>query len=138
MKTYTLTLLGMFGATVVAATEINESMDASADGIVSISNVAGSVDVQGWSRKQVEITGELGSDIEELIFERDGDEIDIKVKTREEIRVMSMPTWSSKYPVAARWKSIQSVPISMLLKLPANRVLKASAVTSQRKYSPRI
>jgi DUF4097 and DUF4098 domain-containing protein YvlB len=57
-------------------------MDAAADGIVSISNVAGSVDVQGWSRKQVEITGDLGSDIEELIFERDGDEIDIKVRTK--------------------------------------------------------
>jgi len=82
MKTYTLTLLGMFSATAVAATEINESMDAAADGIVSISNVAGSVDVQGWSRKQVEISGDLGNDIEELIFERDGDEIDIKVKTK--------------------------------------------------------
>ncbi len=41
MKTYTLTLLSMFSATAVAATEINEFMDAAADGIVSISNVAG-------------------------------------------------------------------------------------------------
>jgi DUF4097 and DUF4098 domain-containing protein YvlB len=82
MKIYTLTLLGIFGATSVVGAEINESMDAAADGTVSITNVAGSVDVQGWSRNQVEITGELGSDIEELIFERDGDEIKIKVKTK--------------------------------------------------------
>ena len=82
MKTYALTLMGMFSAVAVLAAEINESMDAAADGIVSISNIAGSVDVRGWSRSQVEITGELGDDVEELIFERDGDEIEIKVRTR--------------------------------------------------------
>jgi DUF4097 and DUF4098 domain-containing protein YvlB len=82
MKTYTFTLLGMLTATTVVATEINESLDAAADGTVSVSNVAGSVDIQGWSRNQVEVTGELGDDVEELIFERDGDEIKIKVKSR--------------------------------------------------------
>ena len=82
MKTYTLTLLGMFSATTVVAADINESMDAAEDGTVSISNVAGSVDVQGWSRNQVEITGDLGDDVEELVFERDGDEIEIKVRTK--------------------------------------------------------
>jgi len=62
------------------AEDVNEKMDADADGTVSISNLAGSVEVQGWSRNEVEITGELGSNVEELIFERDGDEILIKVK----------------------------------------------------------
>ena len=82
MKTYTLTLLGMICTTPLVAAEIDETMDADADGTVSVSNVAGSVDVQGWSRNQVEVTGELGDDVEELIFERDGDEIEIKVRTR--------------------------------------------------------
>jgi DUF4097 and DUF4098 domain-containing protein YvlB len=82
MKTYALTLLGLFSATAVVAADVNEFLDAAADGTVSIANVAGSIDVQGWSRNQVEITGELGSDVEELIFERDGDEIEIKVKTK--------------------------------------------------------
>jgi len=82
MKTnYTLTLLGMFSASTALAVDINESIDAAADGTVSISNIAGSVDVWGWSRNQVEITGELGDDVEELIFERHGNEIEIKVKT---------------------------------------------------------
>lgn len=81
MKTFTLALLGMFSATTVVATEINESMDAATDGTVSISNISGSVEVQGWSRNQVEITGDLGSDVEELFFQRDGDEIEIKVKS---------------------------------------------------------
>ncbi len=82
MKTFTVTLLGILSATSVVAEEINQSMDAAADGTVSISNIAGSVEVQGWSRNQVEVTGELGDDVEELIFKRDGDEIRIKVKSR--------------------------------------------------------
>ena len=82
MKTFTVTLLGILSATSVVAEEINQSMDAAADGTVSISNIAGSVEVQGWSRNQVEVSGELGDDVEELIFKRDGDEIQIKVKSR--------------------------------------------------------
>jgi DUF4097 and DUF4098 domain-containing protein YvlB len=82
MKTFALTLLGMLSVTTAQAGEIHRSMDAAADGTVSITNVAGSVDVQGWSRKQVEINGELGDDVEELTFERDGDEIEIRVKTK--------------------------------------------------------
>jgi len=102
MKIYTLTLLSVFSATTVAAADFDESMDAAADGTVSISNVAGSVEVQGWSRDQVEVTGELGDDVEELIFERDGDEIKIKVKsTRKHLRdvdadlVIKVPLGSS-------------------------------------------
>ena len=82
MRIYTLTFFGIFSATTVAAADIDESMDAAADGTVSISNVAGSVDVQGWSREQVEVTGELGDDVEELIFKRNGDEIEIRVKSK--------------------------------------------------------
>lgn len=82
MRAITLAFLGIFGVTSVAAEEINRTIDAAADGTVSVTNVAGLVEVEGWSRKQVEVTGELGDDVEELIFERDGDEIEIKVKSR--------------------------------------------------------
>ena len=62
------------------AVEVNETRDASADGHVEISNIAGEVEVSGWSRSAVEVTGELGKNVEELIFERDGDRVYIKVK----------------------------------------------------------
>lgn len=81
MKTLTVTLLGIFGVATVAAEEIDRTLDAASDGRVSISNIAGSVEVEGWSRNQVRVTGELGDDVEELVFERDDDEIEIKVKT---------------------------------------------------------
>lgn len=80
MKTARLALVFLFGASMAYGDDVNEIMDAAADGIVVVSNVAGSVEVSGWSRNQVEVTGELGSRVEELIFERDGDEILIKVK----------------------------------------------------------
>lgn len=74
------TILVFCGALALADEDINQKMDAASDGIVTISNVAGSVEVQGWSRNEVEVTGTLGDDVEELVFERDDDEIMIKVK----------------------------------------------------------
>lgn len=62
------------------AEDVNETLDADSDGLVSISNVAGSVEVRGWSRDTVEVTGSLGADVDELVFERNGDEVEIRVK----------------------------------------------------------
>lgn len=60
--------------------EIDRSLDAASDGHVDVSNIAGSVTVTGWSRNTVEVTGTLGRNVEELVFERNGDRIEIKVK----------------------------------------------------------
>jgi len=75
-------LLTAMGALSVAATaeEVEKTVDASPDGVVSISNIAGSVEVVGWSRNQVEVTADLGRDVIELIVERDGDEVIVEVK----------------------------------------------------------
>lgn len=64
----------------VLAEEVDRTLDAAADGHVHVSNIAGSVTVRGWSRDQVHVTGELGRNVEELIVERSGDKITIKVK----------------------------------------------------------
>jgi len=80
MKVWKVIALTLSGTTTSAGEEINQSMDAAADGKVSIENVAGSVEVRGWSRNQVEVTGELGDHVEEFVFERDGDEVIIKVR----------------------------------------------------------
>lgn len=70
----------MLALPVLADEEVDRTLDAAADGHVDISNIAGEVTVTGWSRKQVEVTGTLGKNVEELIFERDGDKVTIKVK----------------------------------------------------------
>lgn len=80
MKALKLIVIGLIGAAAANAEEINQRMDAASDGTVEVSNVAGSVEVRGWSRNEVEVTGDLGSRVEELIFERDDNNILIKVK----------------------------------------------------------
>lgn len=66
-----------------AARDVSESLNAADDGRVSISNTSGSIEVEGWSRNQVEVTGTLGDEVEELVFERDGDNVRVKVKIPE-------------------------------------------------------
>ena len=62
------------------AEEVDRTIDASSDGHVDVSNISGSVTVHGWTRDSVEVTGTLGRNVEELILERDGDKVLIKVK----------------------------------------------------------
>ena len=71
---------GLLMASSVAADSVNETVDAAADGHVDISNTAGSVEVYGWSNTRVEVTGELGDRVEELVLEREGDRVTVKVK----------------------------------------------------------
>ncbi len=80
MKRMTVFLLGLMIAAPVMAEDVDRTLDAAPDGEVNISNIAGSVVVNGWSRDQVAVTGTLGRNVEKLIFERDDDEITIKVK----------------------------------------------------------
>ena len=46
---------------------------------ISIENLRGKVAITGWDQDQVKISGELDDEAERLIFEKDGDEITIKV-----------------------------------------------------------
>ena len=80
MKRQTVLVFSALLAMPVAAEEVSKTLDAASDGQVNVSNISGSVTVNGWSRNEVEVTAELGRNVEELIFERDGDRITIKVK----------------------------------------------------------
>lgn len=80
MNMYKVLLVGLMSTAASAAESVNRTLDAAEDGDVHISNVAGSIEVNGWSRNQVEVTGEIGNGVEELIFERDGDEVNIRVR----------------------------------------------------------
>lgn len=76
-------LVGMLALAVAAAAnarEVDRTIDAAADGHVDIVNISGSVEVLGWSSNSVRVTGDLGDRVEELILERDGDHVLVKVK----------------------------------------------------------
>ena len=74
------TILACLISVTVFAEEVERTVDASADGHVDVSNISGSVKVTGWSQNAVKVTGTLGRNVEELIVERDGDKVLIKVK----------------------------------------------------------
>ena len=78
------TIIAMSLALLLTATafaeEVDRTIDASSDGHIDVSNISGSVTVHGWTRNSVEVTGTLGRNVEELILERDGDKVLIKVK----------------------------------------------------------
>jgi DUF4097 and DUF4098 domain-containing protein YvlB len=80
MKKLIMTVLACLLSVTAFAEEVDRTIDASSDGNVNISNISGSVTINGWTRNSVEVTGTLGRNVEELILERDGDDIVIKVK----------------------------------------------------------
>lgn len=80
MNRLTLILLGCLLAWPAMAEDVDRRLDAAADGYVHVSNTSGSVTVRGWSRDEVEVSGTLGRNVEELVFERKGNKVTIKVK----------------------------------------------------------
>ncbi len=77
---FMIALIGLALAVTVNAREVDETIDAASDGHVDIINIAGNTEVYGWSKNSVEVTGELGDRVEELVLERNGDKVLVKVK----------------------------------------------------------
>ncbi len=73
-------LLLFLPAALAAQSEIERTVPARPDGLVTITNVAGSVVVTGWDRDEVEITGTLGRGVEELDIESGGRSVEIEVE----------------------------------------------------------
>ena len=70
----------LLGAAAIADEQVNQTMDVSDDVDVEIYNTSGSIDITGWSRNSIEVTGTLGDSVEELIFEKDGNDVLIRVE----------------------------------------------------------
>ena len=62
-----------------ADTALDQRKAAQADGVVDISNVAGSVEVVGWARNEVQLTGSYEDGVERVEFEVRGDRTVIRV-----------------------------------------------------------
>lgn len=64
----TVLLATVLAAGPLAAKEVDLSGEASADGVVMIENIAGSIEVIGWDKNEITVTGTLGDDVEDLKF----------------------------------------------------------------------
>jgi hypothetical protein len=68
-----------FAATSAAATSVDEHRALNPQGSVEIDNVAGSIDVQGWDKSEVAVTGTIGNNVQRVDVTGDSDRISIRV-----------------------------------------------------------
>jgi DUF4097 and DUF4098 domain-containing protein YvlB len=64
----------------IADQRVDKSIDAARDSYIEIYNTSGDIQVIGWSQDRVQVKGTIDDKVEELILERDGKDILIKVK----------------------------------------------------------
>jgi hypothetical protein len=62
-----------------AATSVDEHRAANPQGAVEIYNVAGLIDVQGWDKSEVAVTGTIGKDVERVEVAGEGNRTSIRV-----------------------------------------------------------
>ncbi|MDO6713074.1 DUF4097 family beta strand repeat-containing protein [Aliiglaciecola sp. 2_MG-2023] len=72
-----------------AGEKVDQTLKADNNGYVQIEHLGGYANIKGWSKNEVRVVGELGDRTEKFIFERDGNEVIIKVKVKN-----NKGTWS--------------------------------------------
>lgn len=83
MRTSSFSLLlatALLAPSALAQTAINETRPLDARGRVDISNVSGRIEVRGWERNEVQITGTLGKGVERLDIAGSREQLDIEVR----------------------------------------------------------
>lgn len=70
----------MTSTTVFADESVDRRIDAHPNSYIEVYNTSGDIEIVGWSRDEVHVTGRIGDDVDELIIKRDGKDILIKVK----------------------------------------------------------
>ncbi|NUM54951.1 MAG: DUF4097 family beta strand repeat protein [Candidatus Hydrogenedentes bacterium] len=80
MRVSTAALASMAVAMMAFAdTAIDEVRTVGATGTVEVSNVKGRVDVAGWDRNEVRVSGTLGNNVERLEFTHEDDDTEVRV-----------------------------------------------------------
>jgi DUF4097 and DUF4098 domain-containing protein YvlB len=74
-----LSLFASSGVAVARDKSIDRKVAAQPNGEVIISNVSGTVDVRGWDRDEVQVTGQLGESVERVDLESSGGRTVVKV-----------------------------------------------------------
>jgi DUF4097 and DUF4098 domain-containing protein YvlB len=103
---------------VAYATSVDEHRSANPQGAVEIDNVAGSIDVQGWDKPEVAVTGTIGKDVERVDVTGDGNRTSIRVVL----------------PRGIHW-GMHDGEARLVIHVPTNSSVSASMVSSDLKVS---
>lgn len=106
------------GTLCLAATSVDEHRPASPQGEVEIDNVAGMIDVQGWDKPEVAVTGSIGKDVERVEVTGGGNRTSVRVVL----------------PSGQHW-GMRDGEAHLLVRVPANSSVSASLVSSDLRIS---
>jgi DUF4097 and DUF4098 domain-containing protein YvlB len=84
-----------------AGSPISQNRAIAPDGLVEVENLAGSIEFIAWDKAEVEITGELGKDVEELEIVESTSGIQIRVRNHRNQRNVSETHLRLQVPLAA-------------------------------------
>ncbi|GAA0859876.1 DUF4097 family beta strand repeat-containing protein [Aliiglaciecola litoralis] len=74
--------LCLFSAIAMAGEKVDQTIKADKNGYVQIEHMNGHASIKGWANNEVRVVGKLGDRTDKFIFERDGNEVLIKVKVK--------------------------------------------------------
>ena len=74
--------LMLAGMSAFAGQSVDESWDIDANASISIENIAGTIEIEGWSRNEARLTGELGNSVDELEISASDSSLRINVANR--------------------------------------------------------
>jgi hypothetical protein len=106
------------GPLCLAATSVDEHRPANPQGEVEIDNVAGMIDVQGWDKPEVAVTGSIGKDVERVEVTGSGNRTSVRVVL----------------PSGQHW-GMRDGEAHLLVRVPTNSAVSASLVSSDLKIS---
>jgi DUF4097 and DUF4098 domain-containing protein YvlB len=75
-------IVSLSSAFVFAGEKVEQSLDAASDSLVQIEHTNGKAKIVGWDNAQVSVSGELGDDTDEFIFERNGKSVEVRVEVK--------------------------------------------------------
>jgi DUF4097 and DUF4098 domain-containing protein YvlB len=85
-----------------AGKPVDERRALAPDGAVSVNNLAGLIEVIGWDRDEVHITGELGADVEALEIDGDARKLSVHVRYPRKSRSVDETVLRLQVPAGAQ------------------------------------
>jgi len=102
----------------VYAEEIDRTLDMAEDGLVSVENVAGTVEFVTWDRAEVQVRGEAGSSVEKVDISSTSGGVEVRVVNRKGERRVDGTDLQLRIPEAA---SVEAETVSADIKLSGSR-----------------
>ena len=88
LKAVVMSLAFMLPTAVLAGADIDQTIGMAADGLVQVENLAGNVEFTAWDHDEVQVRGEAGDSVEEVIIRETSSGVLVKVRNRKNQRDM--------------------------------------------------